>query len=140
MRGKPVIQWMIFLIVWVSLALPIVRMTRGERRLPYAQTEEPSNVMTWVSLRFSEEPSHFELLQGEHPLWRPGTVEGMLFEEAFPVSIDEYGADLMLKSHLPGPGVIEITVEPDERRVRSRTLWVNGEVEEILTFSWSRDD
>jgi hypothetical protein len=96
--------------------------------------------MTWVSLRFSAEPSHFELLQHDKVLWREGPVDGGVFDHSFPVSIDGFGAELVLRSRLPGAGVIEITVEPDERRERSRTLWVDGEVNERLSFSWSRDD
>jgi len=96
--------------------------------------------MTWVSLRFSEEPLRFELLQDDKVLWQESAVNGEEFESSFPVSIDEFGTELILRSLLPAAGVIEITVEPDERRERSQTLWVGREVDETLTFGWSRND
>lgn len=140
MRERPVIQWVLLLGVWACLALPIVLVTRGERTAQRTRSTESRSVMTWVSLRFSEEPSYFELLQDDKVLWREGPVNGVEFDSSFPVSIDEFGAELILKSRLPAAGVIEITVEPDERRERSQTLWVDGEVDEALTFGWSRDD
>ena len=140
MRGRPIIQWALFLVLWACLALPIVLVTRGGRTARKTQSTDSDSVMTWVSLRFSEEPSHFELEQHDKVLWREGSAGGTEFDNSFPVLIDEFGAELILRSRLPAAGVIEITVEPDERRARSRTLWVDGEVNETLTFGWSRDD
>lgn len=140
MRGRPIIQWALFLGLWVCLALPIVLVTHGGRIVHLAQSTGDRSVTTWVSLRFSVEPSHFELLQHDKVLWRESPADGAEFDNRFPVLIDEFGAELVLRSRLPGAGVIEITVEPDERRERSQTLWVDGEVNETLTFAWSRDD
>ena len=140
MRGRPIIEWMFFLGFWICLAVPIVLVTRGGRSVERTLSSEGSSVMTWVSLRFSEEPSYFELVQHDKVLWREGSADGAEFDSSFPILIDEFGAELVLRSRLPAAGVIEITVEPDERRERSRTLWVDGEVSETLTFSWSRDD
>jgi hypothetical protein len=139
MRGRPIIQWVLFLGFWTCLVLPIVLVTRGGRTVQRTGSTESSSVMTWVSLRFSEEPLHFELLQHGKVLWREEPVAGVEFDSSFPVSIDEFGAELILRSRLPAAGVIEITVEPDERRELSRTLWVDREVDETLTFSWSQD-
>jgi len=140
MRGRPVIQWVLLLGLWACLALPIVFVTRGGRTMQRTQSAESRSVMTWVSLRFSDEPSQLELLQNDKVLWREGTVNGVAFDRSFPVSIDEFGAELVFRSRLPAAGVIEITVEPDERREYSRTLWVDGEVDETLTFGWSQND
>jgi len=96
--------------------------------------------MTWVSLRFSAEPSYFELLQDGKVLWREDPVDETEFHSAFPISMDEFGAEFILRSSIPADGAIEITVEPDEQPERSQTLWINGEVNETLTFSWSRHD
>ena len=104
-----------------------------------AQSADVSTVIAWVTLRFSEEPSRFELLQNESLLWRESPAAGVEFEKSFPVSIDKFGAELTLRASLPGSGVIQITVEPDEHLERSQTLWVEGEVDETLTFTWSRD-
>ncbi|MBM4149309.1 MAG: hypothetical protein FJ224_09715 [Lentisphaerae bacterium] len=140
MHGRPIIQWLLFLGFWTCLALPVVLVTRGGRTVQRTLSSEGASVMTWVSLRFSEKPSYFELVQHDKVLWREGSADVAEFDNSFPVLIDEFGAELVLKSRLPGAGVIEITVEPDKRHQRSRTLWVDGEVDETLTFSWSRDD
>lgn len=139
MRGRPIIQWIIFLAIWACLALPVALVTRGGRTAQNPQDTHSSSVKTWVSLRFSAEPAHFELLQDGNALWREAPADGTEFEHAFPVSIDEFGAELTLRSRMPA-GAIEITVEPDELSERSQTLWVDGEVDEILTFSWSQHD
>ena len=129
-------QWALFLGVWACLALPIVLVTRGGRTAQAPTRTETDAVMTWVTLRFSAEPSHFDLLQHGESLWREDSVDGLEFDHSFPITIDAFGAELDLRSRLPGAGVIEITVEPDERRARSRTLSVDGKVDETLTFSW----
>lgn len=140
MRGRPIIQWLLFLGFWICLALPIVLVTRGSRIVQPTLSSEDTSVMTWVSLRFSEEPSYFELVQGNNVLWRDDSADRAEFDNSFPILIDKFGAELILRSQLPATGVVEITVEPDERRERSRTLWSDGEINETLTFSWSRDD
>jgi hypothetical protein len=140
MRGRPIIQWALFLGFWACLAWPVVLVTRGGRTAQAPQSTDGNTVMTWVSLRFSAEPAHFELLQDGKVLWREDPADGTELDHSFPLSIDEFGTEFTLRSHLPSSGAIEITVEPDERPVRSQTLWVDGEVNEILTFSWSRDD
>jgi len=139
MRGRPVIHWVLFLAAWACLAIPIALVTRGGKTARTTQVTDSASVMTWISLRFSAEPSHFELLQHDKVLWRESPAEGTEFENSFPVSIDEFGAELILRSSLPGTSAIEITVEPDERPERSQTLWLDGDVNETLTFSWSRN-
>lgn len=140
MRGRPIIQWVLFLGLWSCLALPIVLVTRGEQTIQPSRIAADTSVITWVTLRFSEEPAHFELRQHGKILWRKAPADGTEFEKAFPVSMDKFGIEFVLRSRLPAAGAIEITVEPDERPERSRTLWVDGEVHETLTFSWSRND
>lgn len=125
---------------WICLAWPIIRVTRSAQTVRAAQRPDRDTVMTWVTLRFSEAPSYFELLQDGRVLWREDPAGGTVFEHSFPVFIDEFGAEFVFKSRIRSPGAIEITIEPDERRARSQTLWVDGEVYERLTFSWSRDD
>lgn len=133
-------QWALFLGCWTCLAWPIARVTRGERTAQGMRSADSASVMTWVSLRFSARPAYFELWQHDQVLWREGPVDAVEFDNAFPVSIDEFGAELIFRSRLPAAGAIEITVEPDERRERSQTLWVDGEVHETLSFRWSRDE
>jgi hypothetical protein len=140
MRGRPVIQWVLFLAAWACLAWPIVTVTRSERTMMRAATPpDTTNVMTWVSLRFSTEPSFFELRQSDNLLWREDPAGDVEFDTSFPVSLDEFGAEFHLLARLPGPGVIEIKVEPDARQERAKTLWIDGDVDEHLVFRWSRD-
>ncbi len=139
MRGRPIIQWLLFLGVWACLALPIVLVTRGKRAATEASSPDGNTVEAWVTLRFSEEPSYFELLQNNNVLWREGSGDGTEFDSSFPVIIDDFGVELVLRSRLPAAGAVEITVQPDEWPERSQTLWVGGAVNEGLSFSWRRD-
>ena len=140
MRGRPIIQWLLFLGLWAGLALPIALITRSEQTVQESRNAEDSSVMTWLTLRFSTQPAHFELLQNDTVLWQETSPDGLEFETALPISIDEFGAEFVFKSSTPAAGAIEITVEPDERQQRSQTLWVDGDVNETLTFSWSQHD
>lgn len=140
MRGRPIVQWVLFLAAWACLAWPILSVTRSERSMREVLPEDPTRVMTWVSLRFSAEPASFELRQHDTVLWREEPDGEVEFDTAFPVLLDAFGAEFHLRARLPGPGVIEIRVEPDAHPERTQTLWVEGEVDEVLFFRWRRHE
>ena len=139
MRGRPLRQWIVFIIAWCALAYPIYRVIHGAppddtRSAPPGGAD---TIRTWVSLRFSDPPDGFELSQDSMPVWREPSPDGLRFERALPLQVDTFGIALLLHADLPeGSAAIEVRLEPDGRDARSQTVWADGMLERQLEFSW----
>lgn len=139
MRGSPIAQWFLFLLVWSALVIPIYRVTSSQPP-PTESSVHTSTVPTWLSLRFSSPPSSFSVHQGGIELWQVKEPKGTQFEEKIHIVFDEFGAELHLQADLPDiPSAMEITLEPDARAIRSQTVWSDGDLDEFITFSWGQE-
>ena len=141
MRGRPLIQWLIFLVLWTALVLPVWRVTRGVRSHTGRSVErELVRSDLWVSLRFSQQPQGFSLAQGVDSVWVESDPGGMEFERVMTLARDSRGLELGLTAELgDGMTAVEITIEGDGLSPRSRTVWAEGSVEEYVNFSWGDD-
>lgn len=141
MRGRPLLHWVLFLLAWTALLYPVIRVTQGDQAAPQPATMHTGTSTAWVSLRFSQAPHAFELRQGGRSLWNEEEPGRLVFERTLPVEFDRFGAELNLAARLPDSvTAVEVAVESDGRALRSRTLWVSGNVDEVVGFSWGRDD
>lgn len=139
MRGSPITQWLLFLLVWSALVIPIYRVTSSQPT-PTEVIVHKSTVPTWLSIRFSSPPSSFSLNQGNIELWRETEPKGTQFEEEFQIVFDEFGVELHLRAELPEiTSAMEITLEPNARAIRSQTVWADGDLDEFITFSWGHE-
>jgi len=137
MRGSPTRQCLIFLCLWAGLAWPISQITSQERLPETASVDADAPVATWISLRFSERPRALAITQNDAQLWQasdPGLLE---FETRAPLHFDAYGTEFTLLAELPDrTSAIEVRIEADGHEARAQTLWVDGKVEETLSFTW----
>ncbi len=144
MRGKPLQQWLLFLMAWGVLIVPVTRVVRRDAVVAAtadAVSEDAATAKAWVSLRFSNVPHAFSLDQEDDPLWTESQPGGLSFEREVPVRFDEFGMELQLTAQLPDrETAIEIVVEGDGRSAQSRTLWGRGELDERVEFSWRRHE
>lgn len=143
MRGQPLRQWLLFILLWGLLALPIVWVTRDrdDAGVSAAASHQTNRVACWVSLRFSAPPASFRVLQEHNAIWSEMSPEGVRFERELELEHDAYGAELRLSAALPREHVaVEVTLEPFGRQRQSRTLWSDGDLEVTLSFPWRHDD
>jgi hypothetical protein len=141
MRGRPFIQALGFLAVWLLLAIPIFRVTQATVPAPVVAVEEVMDAAAtpaWVELRFSRPPVSFSLRQGGVVLWVEDAPAGTRFERSIPLVLDDTGAEVHLTGLLPDGGetAVEVAVEPDGRVRRSVVLWVEGAVDDTVFFAW----
>ena len=140
MRGRPLLQWMLFALVWSMLAFPIASVTRrGDAAVQSAAVvKETAQVKTWVSLRFSDAPTSFSVWQDGQIIWE-ATGEGgdVEFETSVMLRRDEFGIALRMVAAL-GEGLVavELRLEPDGLPARSRTIWAEGDIDESVDYSW----
>jgi hypothetical protein len=119
MRGKPLLQWGLFVLVWALLVVPIWRVAQSHVHTEAAPVVASTASKAWVLWQTSNSATQY------------------VFEEELPLVFDAYGTEFWLKATLGEDMVaVESRVEADGRAPRSETLWVSGDVEEPLSFSW----
>lgn len=139
MRGKPVLQWCLFSVVWMLLVIPIAKVTFATSRVSESSEPEESISPVWVTLIFSTSPHRFSVGQDGEARWEESQPGGVELERPIPLHYDELGMEFDLAGDLPeGRAAVEVRVEPDGLPPASRTLWVEGGFEERVTFSWGR--
>lgn len=137
MQGKPFIQWLLFALLWMLLLVPIVRVTRATATARAPETAVTTAIPVWLSVRFSALPDSFTVRQGDQVLMSETNPSEQLFDRETRMAIDEFGAELTLIAELPDTDTaVEIVVEPDGLPRQSRTLWLSGSVEEVVSFPW----
>jgi hypothetical protein len=146
MRGRPILQGLLFGIVWLLLWWPIWAVTRdvpvaAESETQAAAAADVAQETVWLGLRFSALPRSFVVEQNGRELWRELAPAGHQHESQVPVIVDEFGIELHVLADLPeGEAALEVTLESSDRPRRARTLWVDGPVDEWVAFSWGDDE
>ncbi len=142
MRGRPILQVILFAAVWGMLAFPVAWVSKGGKTASIDEMpHQEANGTTWVSMRFSALPAALDLRQGERVLWQATEIDDLELEKGLPVTFDEYGAELLLAADMPDTDVaIEVRLEPDGRAPRAVTVWGRGRIDERIEFSWGSDE
>jgi len=141
MQGKPIIQWLLFSLIWLLLLVPVIYVTRTHATASRPEQTVSESLPVWLSVRFSSQPTSFSIRQDDRVVWAEGDPDGKSFDREVTITIDEFGAELMLSAELPEVDTaIELVVEPDGLPRITRTLWLSGSVEEAITFRWESDE
>lgn len=139
MRGAPLLELLVVLMLGTLLAFPLYRLTRPVPAAPaaVAGTDDAERWETWVDLRFSHAPQAFRLyedsrllLEGAEALREDGDVElhpskghvRIRLEIEWPETIEQ--------------GYVELTVEPADRESRRQGAWGLGKQLQIWEFTW----
>ncbi len=137
MRGSPPIHLAFVLLLFIGLAVPLVRLTHGEpvTQLAVVIRAQDRTVPTLVRVRCAHQPSALKLTQGNVVL-----MEGSPAERSVGIAMSPAGIELNLEAKWPvGTPETAVTVElePDGLDSCSETRWSSGEsLSEILTFIW----
>jgi len=142
MRGNPVIQWLLFSVVWLLLLIPVIRVTRHAVSATVSSAgERTEHQAVWLSLQFSSTPRSFSIRQGDEVIWTDTEPADRFVERMLPMAMDTFGLEITLVADLPdSESAVEVAVEPDGLNRRTRTLWVSGLVEESISFFWGKNE
>lgn len=144
MRGRPLLQWILFGSAWLALALAIAGITsRSPEKESGAHTaiqSVPSS--SWLSIRFSSKPESFSIAHKGIVIWPGGQVADTFVEKQIPLSPGADGLELVLSAEFPAAGDVaaELVLEPDGYPAVSRTVWFSGSGSKAVTFSGRRDE
>lgn len=147
MRGRPLLNVILFALVWGLLGLPLWRLTHasapdGARGAPVAAGHARAVVRdehAWATLRFSPLPESFRVSQDGRTLWEGTNVVGLTQERECRLSMTAGRVAVLLDVDWPAgveQGAAELTVEPDRRPAASRQAWGSGRSRHNLEFSW----
>jgi hypothetical protein len=139
MRGWPLREWCLILLVGFLLAVPLVRLTRPQALATVAIAPDDSHapVDAWGQLRFSHAPERFALFLGDVELARGGGEARAEFDA--PLALDHGAAAFRLELAWPagaGEAYAELTVEPDGLPARTAGAWGRGLFNAVLEMSW----
>jgi hypothetical protein len=152
MRGNPLVEAALFVVLWGLLAVPLALLTRGPgSRDPGEQAPGPvvsaADMKTaagvWAELRFSHVPDAFTVRHGKTILWEDIAPTALREMRALPLRVGA-GTQLMLALRVVWPpevdaGVAELTLEPDGLASRARHVWGQGAYEDTLEFAWPHE-
>lgn len=142
MSGRPILQWLIFILLWSFLLIPIVFVTRSVES-PVRDTAVRSSASTimdpaWLSVRFSDVPKRFSFRADGEVVWSEDEPSGHFFERSVLLQPGEHGLEMRLQADFPEAVAVvaEVTLESSGGSKWSRTLWTQNPVDELVYFNW----
>lgn len=149
MKGRPLIQVLLFAVAWGLLALPLVRLTGA--RPPAASADREAEIpggehtSAWISVDCTHRPLSLVLTMPDgRVLFDLDAVQapGLSWEiEALLPDLLHHLELLLLATWPSGTGhtVVRVTVEPDGLPARESNVWVLRGIDTALEFSWEAD-
>jgi len=145
MRGRPVFQWLMFMIAWSGLLIPILHVTRATPALETAASPAASGIAdeaSWLSVRFSHPPEMFSFSADEEIIWSEPQPSGLVFERDVRLRPQEHGLEISLAARFGITSAVaaEVTLEPPGGQRWSRTVWLETPADDVLHFDWIRHE
>ena len=141
MRGAPFREVILMALAGIALMLPLGQLTRARPRPVAIQPADvyTNYLETWLDIRFSHPPQHFELFQNGKSLF---SSSGRIREEDdLLLNLPELRTGLRVEVSFPedtGPAYTEISLEPNRLPRQTKGFWSRKNQQEIriLEFSW----
>lgn len=141
MKGFPLIQWILFVVVWGLLLWPLTALTTHNGTAASRNSSPPVRHvnLVWATMRFAHMPESFQLLQGETVLWEEEHDVSTSLQKQIELSLDEGRAELKLNVAWPegtGMTAAECTLAPDVMNEKSAVFWGRGTATGLLIYEW----
>jgi len=106
MRGRPIVEWLVFVVLWLCLLAPLRVLTSRQGAPPVEAVEVSDTVsrLTWATVRFSETPARFRLTCEGRVLWEENEVAGNESEGEFMLELYRDSTDIVLEVWWDKPG------------------------------------
>ncbi len=138
MRGRPLIELLMFAAVWALMLLPVLHVTGG-RKMFFPTSDDAglsvdeTALQGWLTVRFSEAPLFFKIYADDIVVWDVNEPETDMDE----LLVLKSEARLRLDAHWSTPGrrAIELLFEPLEGPPRRFFVW-----SDFLSFHQTLDD
>lgn len=144
MHGRPITEWIVFLVCWLALLVPVVRLTG---RVPDAGPPAPveaagdTAIRTDARLQASSVPRMVRVRQGDRVLWELKQPDDTPRTASLALTVEDHVAEVWVEASwpesAPRPRVLELLLAPDGMREQGRHLWTDEEVDDVLVYEWS---
>jgi hypothetical protein len=138
MRGSPLLRVLLVVIALLAVLWPLRSLTTHRREAssaaaPTAAAPESNAHLALTSTSF---PFTFEVLHLGKTIWKGEATESSVAKDvkmAFPSE----GIDLLVDAKWQGDkqAAVRLDVTPDDGNTMTKTLWGNGSVNGVLTFT-----
>lgn len=144
MRGSPVIEWVVFSMLWLLLAIPAVKLTQGRSQPLHAPASITSvaaagrSVPATAVIRYTGAPSEFRVLQHGRVLCESTAPLPGRSECQFALQLTENHAELNLQANWPDDQehVFEIELIIDNLEEQSARCWAQKKLDDLVSFEW----
>lgn len=147
MRGSPILNLVLVVACLGTFAAAIAALTGNAPAQmapdPGTTGAEETTACATV-LKFAHPPGSAAVHYLGEPLWTsPADNEATTFdfELQLPADLAVHGIDLQLTATWPTgtpETVAQLTLEPELLETATATTWAQGELDEVLTFTWPR--
>jgi hypothetical protein len=137
MRGSPLLRLLAVMIALLAVLWPLRRLTTHRTEAPAAvptAAESESNVhLVLTSTSF---PFTFEVLHLGKTIWKGEAMESSVAKDV-KIAFPSEGIDLLVDAKWQGDkqAAVRLDVTPDDGNTMTKTLWGNGSVNGVLTFT-----
>ena len=142
MRSKPIVEWIIFIVMWGLLIIPLWHFTQSRPVIEPRSISTPLStnmVSTWATLRFSPSPVQFALTQGQTILWQDTGVSEQVLEKRLDIRMEHFITEITIKADWADTNILsiaELGLAPDGMDVQKARVWVHGHANDIMEFRW----
>ena len=143
MTGSPPLHLALLLVVFMSLAVPLVQLTSAPstKRAIAVEVKEPEVVRGLMRVRWAHSPTRLAIRSGDEVI-SESKPEGSMMEKEFELKIPAEGIEFALSAEWPEATpdtAITLELEPDGLDARSETKWsIGNQLDEVVTFVWKR--
>jgi len=128
LRGSPVREFLLFVLLAGALLIPLSRLATPDAAADSghgpALDRNGDAIPTWLNLRFSHPVLSLRLSRdGEEVYADEGELRGISFESVLPGKGAEFVLEVFWPIGIEGSPYAELSLEPDERREIVRGLW-----------------
>jgi hypothetical protein len=141
MRGSPVLRAIVVVIVMLLAGIPLWRLTHTVAA-PMEETPSAPKASSSVSLEltFAHPPSDFQILHLGKVIWE-GKEPGETAHQTVAMEFPKEGIDLEIKANWPAGTpltAVRLTVTRGDDNPIEKTVWGQGNLDEVLTFGGSQ--
>jgi len=140
MRGRPLIEWFVLLVILVGFLLPLTRLTGDvmHEKISYAPQSD-QEVSSRLILKFAHVPSSFSCSQGDRIFWSMDKLNNHEWKKNVVLAMSDDAVEISLDISWPEnvpETACAIILEPAGMASRSVTVWGNKSVRHLLEFEW----
>lgn len=142
MRGNPFKEFLLFIMLWGTLLIPISLLSKEKSVKEISHKKQDKVFECLVTVKVTPLPLFFRFSQNEKVLWEYKNIKEHTTEKELKIAHDNDFADITFEAEFAdnATGAFEINLSPLTKTDKSITVWGKGKFAETLKFSWDKSN